>query len=170
MKRKNVYVSLVMLLMLSIIVAVITLNLRWCTPRVTVKDESIASFNTELKDNYGEITKTKVYIGRPTMHWDIHVNSAERADEIFRSIVHFLKTNDIYNNAIKGKYTGVKHASRIYISLFYSGELRRYEGYYYKRGTTQYPDDQYNIIDNFSTWYVYEKLVETGIYVYEDSK
>ena len=138
------------LLLLVSIFLVITLTV--CSLFTTVKDPEIIEFNQSLKTEFSQIKTIKTYITRPVIRWDIYVNDTTRDEEIFHSLVKFLKDSNIYENKLRMEYTGTDSTNTIYISFIKGKDKTTYEGDYYQRGTTIYPDDKNNVIDNFTNW------------------
>lgn len=152
-----------------ILLIVFMLLLSGCSPSRTVKDEAIKDFNKELKQSFEEIKKIKTYIIRPSLNWDIYVSDTENMDDIFYYVVDYLKTSNIVEDELRDKYTGVYFISRITITVTKKKTRRTYQGYYYKRGTTIYADNESaNVVDNFTTWYRWDD--DTWIYNYGETE
>lgn len=153
-------------------IIILIFSLSACSPTILVRTEVIRNLNDTLKDEYGEIYKIKTTICRPTLCWDIYVDDPGQIEEILTDIATFIKTSDHYTE-IKEEYNnyGTYYFERIYVTFHnWKSKLCRYEGYYYEAGSTVYVDDienKYNIINNFSTWYIYEGHSHIGTYEYE---
>jgi hypothetical protein len=137
-----------------------------CNLPRTVRDHEIREFNQGLKSEFDEITKIKTHISRPVLHWDIHVNDLFREDEVFRAVAAYLKESNVFESRLRKEYTGIYSVWSIDITLIDGQNRKTYEGHYYQKGTTIYPDDKNNTINNFSDWYIFENGKETGVSVH----
>ncbi len=141
-----------------------------CSPSTALSKSSVIDFNRSLKTDYRSVWVVRTYIVRPSINWDVYVTDTDEIDEIFNDIVTFIKTSNLYDE-VREEYTGIYHTEIIYITFYrYFKQVQQYEAYYYARGTTVYPDDENNVIDDFTTWYVWDH--ETGNmeeeFVYQD--
>ena len=151
---------------LYILVLSLALALSGCNLPRTVRDPEIREYNGSLKAEFSEIKRIRVNISRPVLHWDIHVGDLDREEEIFRTVAAFLRQSDIYAGRMRDEYTGIYSFWTIDITLICGNTRRTYEGHYYQPGTTIYPDDGNNVINNFADWDVFENSAETGLTVH----
>ncbi len=154
--KQSVLFTVIMMVIVIIIAFTYLLVGRFINPTHRVNNPEIIDFNQELISDFAEVKKVSTYIRRPVVYWDIIVSEDAKLDDIFKYVVHYLKSNNAYQNNIKPEFNGKVWADRIVVtfykkSLLMKSAIRSYEGYYYITDR-----EHSNVIDDFTHWRIFD--------------
>lgn len=146
------------------------LLLAGCSISRTVRDSSVRAFNQSLKEHYPEIRRTRTSIMRPTINWKFTVDDGTDTEAIFKDVVTYFKTDNVYDR-LKKSFNSMIWAESVTITFYdrSGNRLRDYTSSLFAIGTTIYQggtDNEHNVIDDFNTWRITSDWATTKNHYY----
>jgi hypothetical protein len=141
------------------LVCLLLFSIAFCPYRpLTVTDPQLGALERDLREKYPHVAGLRVSVYRPTLYWDVTLQSDELEGEVFAylvELIHKYGIPEVIEGKSKFKYPyhrwNWEHSMQINIRVkgVFSQLHRQYDGNYF----AQEPERS-GEIDNFRTWYL----------------